>query len=214
MTIDECFQYLDLLSNKSQSGGFTPAQFNISAERCQLEFYNKQYREFQKTREVTDSISPWIVPSIINPDVNGQVPYPPDYKHVSAIRHIRFVNSIAQVVSVEEITNNDIGNMLMSQVAPATSKYPKVSYYNNYLQFYPKNIGAIQFDYLIGPTAPKWAYTLVNNRAVYDPKNSIDFQALDGSQTEIMYNMLSELGINLSKTDQISYAEAIKQQRP
>src|ERR1035441_7962692 len=95
MDINECFQFLNYLSNKQQSGNITPTQFNISAERCQLEYYNKEYRKFQETREVTDAISPWLVPSVINPDATGKTPYPANYKHVSALRHIYFVNNVA-----------------------------------------------------------------------------------------------------------------------
>src|ERR1017187_1672848 len=101
MSIDELFQFLNYLSNKNQSGNVTPGKFNISAERCQVEYYNKQFREYQKTREVTDAISVWLVDSIINPDpTTGQVPYPSDYKHVAGVRHIRFVSGIATPVAV------------------------------------------------------------------------------------------------------------------
>jgi hypothetical protein len=210
MSIDELFQFLNYLSNKNQSGNIKPAQFNISAERCQIEYYNKQYREFQKTREVTDAISIWLVDAIINPDASGQVLYPPDYKHVAGIRHIRFVNGIATPVSVEEVATNDLGTILMSQVTPPTLKYPKVAYYNTYLQFYPKNVGAIQFDYLRGPIVPVWGYNIVNNRPVYNPATSVDFEAVDGSLNEITMMMLSQLGIYLSSQQVIQYAEQLK----
>ena len=214
MSIDELFKFLNFLSNKNQSGNLKPDQFNISAERCQIEYYNKEYREFQKTREVTDAISIWLIDSIINPDVNGQAPYPSDYKHVAGIRHIRFVGGIATPVPVEEVTTNDLGTILMSQVTPPTLKYPKMAYYNNYMQFYPKNVGAIQFDYLRGPKVPVWGYTVVNNRPVYNPATSIDFEAVDGSLNEITIMMLSQLGIYLSSQQVVQYAEMMKTQNP
>ncbi len=213
MNIDEVYQFYSFLSNKVQSGNPTPTQFNISAERAQLEYYNTEYRKFQETREVTDAISPWIVPSVVSTNVAGQIPYPNDYKHVSALRALYWKGNTATPVPVREITNNDLGTILISQVAPPTAKYPVASYYNNYIQFYPKTL-TLQFDYLIGPTPPKWAYTIVNGRPVYDPVNSIDFQALDGSQTTIVMMMLSYLGIYLTQPEIIGYAENLKKEQP
>lgn len=210
MDINECFLFLNYLSNKNQSGNVSPDNFNLGAQRAQIEYYNKEYRIFQSTREVTDAIAIWLIPTIINPDANGQVNYPADYKHVSGIRHLYWVNGKAIPVAVREVSNNDLGKVLMSAIAPPTLKYPVMSYYNTYMQFFPVNVSGIQFDYLREPIVPKWAFTIINNRPVYDPINSVNFEALDGSQTEIIMMMLSYLGIYLSQPQVVQYAEMMK----
>ncbi len=213
MSINDVYNWLDFIVNKKQSGQITPAQFNLDAERSQIEFFNKEYRLFQTTREVTDALAPFLVPSIVNPDSSGQVPYPSDYSHVASLRHVYFVNNEAIAVPVEEIGNNEIGTMQMSQVAPATTKYPKCSYYDTYLQFYPKTIRAIQFDYFRRPAKPVWAYTVVNNRPVYNAITSIDFEVNDEYMNEIVMMMASYYGIYLSNQMVVQYAEQLKAQQ-
>lgn len=212
MNIDRVFKFLNFIVNKNQSGNVTPEQFNIDAERCQIEFFNKEYRLFQTTREVTDALSPLLVPAIVNPDLSGQVAYPSDYSHVAAIRHIYYKDNVAIPVPVEEVAISEFGDILMSQVAPATTKYPKVTYYNDYLQFAPKTLRMIQFDYFRTPIVPNWGYTMVNSRAVYNPLTSVDFEILDTYQNEIVMMMASFYGIFLSSQQVVQYSEAMKAQ--
>lgn len=210
MDINQTFNFLNFIVNKQQSGNITPSQFNIIAERSQIDFFNKEYMKFQLTREVTDALSPFLVPTIINPDSSGQFVYPSDYYHVASVRHLYYVNNIAVPVPVEEITNNELGEMLMSQVAPATTKYPKVSYYDSYLQFFPKSVKAIQFDYLRRPVTPVWAYTVVNGRPVYDPTLSVNLEVYDEFQNEIVAMMLSLYGANISSQQVVQFSQLMK----
>ncbi len=217
MNIDRTFKFLNFIVNKNQSGNITPEQFNIDAERSQIEFFNKEFRLFQQTREVSDALAPFLIPTIVNPDLSGQVAYPSDYVHVASLRHLYYVNNVAVAVPIEEVPNNEIGDMAMSQVAPATVKYPKVSYYNTYLQFYPKTIRAVQFDYFKKPTPPVWGYTMVGvgsrARPVYDPTTSVDFEVDDTYQNELVMMMASFYGIYLSSQQITQYAEAMKAQQ-
>lgn len=213
MNINNVFQFLNFIVNKNQSGNITPAQFNIGAERAQVEFFNKEFRLFQTTREVTDALAPFLTPSIINPDSFGQYSYPSDYVHVASLRHLYYVNNVAVTVPIEEVPNNEIGDMSMSQVAPATLKYPKVSYYNTYLQFYPKTIKAVQFDYFKSAPPPVWGYTVANSRPVYDATTSVDFLIDDTYQNEVVMMIASFYGIYLSSQQVVQYAEQMKQQQ-
>ncbi len=210
MNIDKTYQFLNFIVNKTQSGPITPAQFNLIAQRSQIDFYNSDYKIFQETRVVSDELSPFIVAAIVNPDAAGQVSYPSDYVHVAGIRHLYYKNNVAIPVPVREVSSNELGELLMSQVAPATNKYPAMCYYDTYMQFAPKNLKAIQFDYLRSPAIPVWAYTVVNNRPVYDAANSVDLEVKDQYQNEIVAMMASYYGINISSAMVVQYAQEMK----
>lgn len=213
-SINDLYNYVNFLANKNQSGNITPAQFNLAVQRCQQEFINKEFRLWQTTREVTDALAPLLVYTIISPDTSGEAAYPDDYMHVSSIRALWFRNGKGVPVEIREITDDDAGDLLMSPIVQPTTKYPAMTYYADYMQFYPKEINTIQFTYFRYPPVPVWAYTMVNNRPVYDSSNSIQLEVRSEYQNEIAEMICSQFGIFLRDQSLIQYAETLKAQQP
>jgi hypothetical protein len=213
MNINECYIFLNFLSNKVQSGNVKPSDYNIAAQRAQQEFINKEFRVYQKTQEATDALIPLLTNLTMSVPTNGILLYPADYMHMSSVSRIYFNKGVSIPVDVREINNDELSNVMMSQIVQPTLKYPVLSYYDNYIQFYPKNLGSVQLDYLRRPTPPVWGFTVVNNRPVYDPATSIDFIIPDEYQNEIVMMMASYLGIYLRETDLIQYAENMKNEK-
>lgn len=214
ININEVYKFVDFISNKSQSGNITPDQFNLAAWRSQQEFINKEYRLWQETREVTDALAPFIKTSLLNPDSDGQVPYPDDYMHVSGLRALWFKDNKAIPVEVREVGEDDAGDVLMSPIVHPTLKYPCMNYYNDYMQFYPKNVPTIQFVYFRYPVKPLWAYTMVGGRSVYDPTNSINLEVRDEYQNEIIAMICNYCGIYLRDGALSQFSQQMKAEHP
>lgn len=172
MTINQVYEFLQLLSNKNQSGGFSPQRFNLAVYRACSEFYEAEYEMWQKTQKITDNLVPFLKSTSITVPATGRMIKPSDYRHISSCRHtFYFKDSCGELQGGEdevlEINNSDLGTMRSSQVAPATKRFPKLSFYDTYIQFYPKNIGQVTFDYLRTQLTPYWDYDIVNNRPVF-----------------------------------------------
>lgn len=214
MNINEVRQWVDFVANKTQSGVIKTSQFNLAAQNSQLEFFNKQFRIFQTTKEVTDALRVWLTPVPLSPSpTTGMCNYPDDYMRFNAVYRQYFEDNEAKLYEVTEVNNDEIGNMMMSQIIQPTLKYPRVSRYDTYMQFYPKKIGAIQLNYFRRPANPVWGFTVVSGRQVYDPTTSVDLEVLPEFDNEICMMILSYIGINLREDQLIQFAEMLKKQR-
>lgn len=213
MTIGEIRQFVEFISNKTQSGTVKTSQFNLATQQAQFEFFNKQYRVYQTTKEVTDALRVWLKSTPIAVNRIGQASYPSDYMRMSALYKVFYNNNESTLVEVVETNDDEIGGVLMSQIVNPTAKYPRVVYYDSYMQVYPKKQGTLQFNYFRQPTRPIWNYTVVNGRQVYDPATSIDLEVLPEFHTEICSMICSYIGINLREGQLIQYSEMLKTQR-
>ena len=208
MTVDEIKRFFDYLGNKVQSGAVQVSAFNLAMQRANMELFNKVYEEFEKTQELTDDIQPFLKPLKTLVPSDGIFTYPSDYVHISSIRaYYVDANNIGTPVPIREIKNAEWGDVQQSQMAPPTLRFPAMTQYDTYMEFLPRKSFFIQFDYISQPIPPLWAYTIVNNRAVYDATNSVQLQFSDANQNEIVMMMGSFLGMNIRENDLIQYSE-------
>lgn len=146
-------------------------------------------------------------------DVNNTIC--PKYLHASSFRNLYITQTDGVLASMEvpitEMNDNEIGAITSSNINTPTQRYPKLAFYKDYIQLYPKNIGRIIFTYLRTPTLPFWGSTTnVNGRPVYDATTSVDLECPDEVQDEICMNALSYLGISLKDGEIVQYAEQMK----
>lgn len=219
MTIDEVYRFVNFISNKVQSGTVQPSNFNLTAQRAQMEYFERAYAVWQSTQNITDELKPFLTTSILSVDTFGKSAYPVDYVHSSSIRRNYIKSSscntapVAYEIDVKEIDNDEIGSILSSSICAPTDRYPYVTYYDNYLQFFPKKPGVAFLDYLRKPKDPFWNFTVVSNRPVFNPIGSQDFEFPDEAQNKIIFMMCSYLGINLREGDLINYSEMQKKEQ-
>jgi len=215
MTINEARTFLNLLSNKTQSGGFNTTQFNLAAQRAQMEEFNAGIKKWQETQVVTEAIKSFLK-NVTLASNDGRLSLPTDYAYYSSLR-TRYIqrnsatNSISFDIEVPEIDNGKWGASLSSQVAPPTRRFPKCSFFSNYLEIRPTEIQFVEMDYFRVPKNPIWNFTIVNNREVFNPIGSVSFEMDDLFHNDIVFRMASYLGINLSFPQFVQYAEAQKQ---
>ena len=213
MSIDEAYQFLNFLANSRQSGKITPANFNLAIQRAGMQFFLNEIKKWQDSQVVTDAISPFIDVQILNISSNGQVPYPTFYVDTIAVRHLYYKpNGSAIEVPVVEVNNSAIGEVSQSEIVAPTKRYPNISYYTNYMQFLPKDIGNAIYEYFRLPIDPIWNFTVVNNRPVYNPATSVQLEFRDKDHNEIVMITAGYLGLNLSMPELLQGAELFKAQ--
>ena len=57
----------------------------------------------------------------------------------------------------------------------------------------------ITYTYVSTPTKPSWGYVVVNERAMYDSSNKVDFQLHKSEESELVYRILAFAGISMQK---------------
>lgn len=202
--------FVSFLQNKVQSGGTTTTdQFNFLAHQSQMSCFEKDRLVFLKTGESSDFLD-WFLKTVpLSPDfVTGYLPYPADYQHTACVRS--YYNKKER--PVELITNKAWGDIQISQLQPATYRFPKYTEFSGEYRFLPKDIGIIMLDYWKEPTKPVWAYTIVNNVQVYNPTGSVDFEFGEFTLNRVAGEYLSFMGINLQSKQLAEFSEQFKQQ--
>jgi hypothetical protein len=199
--------YYEYLANKANVGlTLSNEQLSIVANAAQMLPFTADYETYMQTGVVSNYLKTFLkIGSTfqVNPN-NPIVPYPADLQYLSSVRCL--YNGTQY--KVEWIDNIDVADVLRpnSLLAPV-GEFPKYQYVDDGVQFFPNNIGIVYLDYFATPTQPFWNYTVVNNRQVYNPVGSIDFDWDIYFLNKIMAIFLQMVGINLSSTELAQFSQ-------
>jgi len=220
ININEVYELLNTEARKSFNGGFSPSQFSIASNSAQLYFFNKCLGKDEvssgnkyidnyflgSTQSNIDKLRPFLqrtTPFIIN----GQFPMPSDYVQVAGCRYKYFSNGQQKQVEVQQLTSGQLGVVLDSELLYPDEKHPKMEERNGYFQVYPTTINQVEFDYYRLPPPVEWNYTLVNNRPVYDPTTSVNFDFPAENKNIITFIIANLLGLSIKDPDLIGFTE-------
>lgn len=229
VNIDELYRTVQFFANKEQSGFIKPSEFNLLADRAQMEIFMKKFGNpqeytpnapfprysYQETQKITDDLRVFITRVTLTANF-GQIDYPDDYVHFSSAMSVRMEpisgtnNFIPRNIEIQVADDSELGYMLGSAIVFPEPDYPIMVFYDNYMQIYPIETEMVHFTYLRRPQVPNWAYTLVNNRPVYNPGASVNIEFPDETLNEIAARILSYVGINLREPQLIQYSEMQK----
>ena len=68
----------------------------------------------------------------------------------------------------------------------------------------------VDFTYIKFPTKPVFAYTITNGYVEYDSVNSVELEWDEVNQLDILYILLSDLGVVATKADVFQISEKVK----
>ena len=212
--IDEFKRFVEFVSNKTQTGNtITPTQFNEVANRAQMAVFERDYKEFLATKNITEFLSFFLKRATILIDSLGNGPYPSDYEHCASVRsYYAKTSGSAKEVEVTEETNFDFGKLQVSQLYEPTRRFPKYSHFGDSMRFLPKDLGTAFMDYFYTPPKPIWNYTVVSNVPVYSASGSVDFVWGDSSTNLVAAVYLSLISVNLSAEQLAGFSEMFKAQ--
>lgn len=209
MIIDQVFELVKQLAAKNQSGGYlTPDEFDryaLLAQSDKLEF------ELAKATDTTfknGSLESFKV-NADTPVVNGIVATPSDYRYFDSARFNNFSSGALTISPFEELTTDEFNFRLGSELDKPTQFYPMLTVRDNEIELSPTSIDIINLNYIKNPLNPIWAYTVVNNRRVFDEANSVDFTFKEEDISDLVYRISILLGIQLRDSDftQVSMVE-------
>jgi hypothetical protein len=203
---------------KNFNGFLSPDEFNLVINQAQLSFVDYLLGEFQTYQNgrpvarvelgnneiVRQRLTPFIGENLsLTVDSNGFAAYPTDYQQVDAM----YTTSMDRIRYVQQ---HKLYSYLGSVIDPIATN-PIYLIKADGFRFYPSNIGTVKLSYVKTPPDIVWAYTLVNNRPVYDPANSVDPKFYDVDTLEIIARALKLVGVNLQSAEVSLYANQITQ---
>jgi hypothetical protein len=228
MDINEAYELLRYIVNKTQGGHMPPALFNRVIRSASEDLFNSLLpgnflmsgrRKYEETQKISDSLSPFKKMKDLMVDTYGKGLYPVDYAYLSSIRKVVTTNNVCdederEIVEkpVRVMDDDKLAHILSSKIVGPSIKKMKfyASQYDTFWQFWPKNIQVVRFTYLCFPTPPVYAFTMTNNRPVYDEGNSVQFQWRATEHNEIVIRAAKIVGINLREQELIQFAEQQK----
>ncbi len=220
MMIDNVYQTVKTIVNKELSGNLTPTELNKLAKLVQDEIFSSYFEDInllkvkqskgytglnhanlpQKVRQKIDIFS--AVATIT--DNAGIYTLPADLYFVED-RGIVYGNNVV----VDEAQKSELSFLNSSIAAPSTT-FPVYERLGNDIKIYPSTIvDPITVRYIRRPVDPKWTYTEVFNKELFNP-SAVDYQDFEVHVSEfdnIVLKMLSYAGINLREGEVALYAE-------
>lgn len=215
ISVDTVYQRVLALANKEQRGYITPQEFNLIAQQAQQEIFEQYFydaksedknlknsTEFSNIDEILDEKLS-IFKAFSSIATSGQFGTLP-----SNLYRIGTVIENNNKTEVEQISEDEVIYLNKSPLTKPTALFP--AYYRSsqfQIQTYPP-LSNISCRYIRVPTTPKWGYVVVNEKALYDPSTSMDFELHKSDTTELVYKILSLAGIVIAKPGLGSYADA------
>jgi len=221
MTIDEIYRTVRLIANKEQRGFLKPTEFNLLADRAQMEIFTQRYHNpkqpslnafesYSTTQKVADDLRTFVAYDIalaFNGN-NDAWDYPDDYIHILTLS--------IDGIEVEIINEDKLLKRVNSAILAPSVEHPIGVQQRNGFVIYngdggnitvPATQGVVRATYLIRPTRPLWAYEEINGNPIYNPSNSTDLELPEQTHNEAVMKILGYLGIHIREGDLITYVQ-------
>ena len=69
----------------------------------------------------------------------------------------------------------------------------------------------VRIDYTNKPSTPKWAYVVLNEKALYNANESENFQLHQSEESELVYRILAYAGVAINKPTLTQVAAGLEQ---
>jgi len=214
--IDDVYQKVLTFANKEQRGYITPQQFNLFADQAQKEIFEQYFYDLNQIARVpgrseeysdtTHNLNEKV--AIFEIEGTGQI-LPEDLYRLGTV--------MSQGIEVEEVQQNELLYMNQSYLtAPKGNRKVYVRTGDKSIDISPTANTQTSFTYVAVPSKPSWGYVVVNERAMYDSSNTVNFQLHQAEESELVYRILAFAGISMQKPNLTQVAvgmETAKQQQ-
>ena len=156
-------------------------------------------------------------------DINLETNFPDLHKIVEV--RVNYDDGTGYHVA-EEMTTKEFRKYEDSPLTISSTNRPVyIHYFNNYdrIKIYPfppqntytSSSGVtsddIRISYIRKPSKPNWGYVVVQEKALYDPNNSVDFQLHRSDEGELVYKILKLAGVNLKSQEVVQVGQTLEQ---
>jgi len=198
ISIDTVYQKVLTFANKEQRGYITPQQFNLFADQAQKEIFEQYFYDLNQLSRVPGRSEEY---SDLVHNLNEKVAVfeKSDGTGLTLANVYRLGTVMSNGKEVEEVQQNELLYMNQSPLtAPSSNRRVYVRTGATTIVVYPSG-GATSYTYVRSPSKPSWGYVVVNERAMYDSGNTINFDLHLSEESELVYRILAFAGIAMQK---------------
>ena len=229
VSIDTVYQRVQALVNKEQRGYVTPTEFNLFANKAQMDIFEQYFydsHQFQRRpgsrKNYNDPIE--IIQEKLNPfkkDI-GTLTTGDDLTSITDMYMLSDVFLQFQNTNFRAVTKIDMCDLAIIRNSPLTkpTQNRPIYYINeNTINFLPDNpTGVYRGYYIKTPVTVQWNGYNIGGAFAYNATNSTDFELHESEQTNLVNNILKLVGIslkdpNLYQTGQVEETKDINQEK-
>jgi hypothetical protein len=213
VNIDTIYQRVLALANKEQRGYITPQEFNLFANQAQMDIFEQYFYDIKQFNRIPgDSGEYSDIVHNLNEKIaifergdgvwtNGVI------SSASGANIYRLGTVRYNGKEVEEVQQNEILYINQSPLTkPSLTRPVYVRTRENRITIFPDNAGnttlynnGVSFTFLTTPAVVRWGYVVVNEKAMYDPSTTTDFELHGSEQGELTNRILALAGITLKQ---------------
>ncbi len=216
ININTVYEKVLALANKEQRGYITPQEFNLLADKAQNEIYENYFHKarnsnvkpkdddtYTDTLEMIEAkLSPFLKSNTNTNISSGILTLPSD---IYKLDIIRVGSNLATEVNKKEeryiISLGETGSVLYpTSVRPI---FNRVSSTTVKITPAPTDGSGCTINYYKQPTAPKWAYVIVNEKALYNSNESVNFELAAAEEETLVLRILMLAGLTIQRPDVI-----------
>ena len=230
VNIDTVYQKVLALANKEQRGYITPQEFNLMADKAQMEIYDSyfhdakmgyhklknEYKYADELEMLSEKLHPFKVES--SSDIAA------DTSNVALPSATYLLDTVSRVKTgdtspeyfFKEVDRKDIGNITNNPLLAPTKNRPVYVRHAGDIEIFPTPTDAttINFHYYTNPSAPKWGYVVVNGRALHNNNSTYttNFTLHYSEEENLVMRILQLCGIIIQKPGLVEVAMTDKAQ--
>ena len=226
VSINEVYQKVLVIANKEQRGYITPQEFNLFADKAQLEIYDGYFHDlkmanyknknqkgvgFDEVEMVYQKLAPFKNTVVISQTAGDNTFELPD-------RHY-FINNIVNVdlgVELKELSMKKILHTESNPLTRATTNRPVYAQIGinlttdgvnaiSQVRIYPTPTvdTSLHVDFFKKPATPKWAYVVVQGKALYNASATDlqDFELHVSEEENLVTRILGLSGVAMRSPD-------------
>ena len=235
ISCDTIYQRVLALANKEQRGYITPQEFNLFANMAQKDIYEQYFYDInQYHRLPSNGMEYSDILELLNEKISifkvGPIAVAPTLTTgeyilpgtVGAIHTLGTVTVIRgnQRYEATEVKYDKLVHLLKSPLTRPTGERP-IYYRKDQRRIVvftreTASTNTVEVTYIREPGQVEWGYVVVNEKALYDPASSANFEIHRSDATELTFRIASYCGVTMKQpafTQQTGAYNISKQQQ-
>ena len=226
--INIVYQKVLALANKEQRGYITPQEFNLFADKVQLEIFNNYFHKIKLTDKKPQSQEDYADElEMIEEKLH---PFHVDETVTTATASLTLPTNMNKIISITR-NGNEVTQLNKHQIAytennpllkatltrsvfvredsgivtiypsPSASTYDTSTDTTNDSPTVTFEAEAFEVNYYKKPTSPSWGYIIVNGKPLYNSNTSVNFELHVSEEETIVYRILTLAGLTTKSPD-------------
>jgi len=188
------------LANKEQRGYITPQEFNLFADQAQMDIFEQYFYDINQFNRVpgndteyADMLTLLEEKIAIFKNIKLLFYQSPYYQKPQELYRVGSLET--GYGEIEQVTHKEYLAIKLSPLAKPTLKRAVYVDMPQGFRIYPTFTNNVQCHYIRKPKKANWGYNVINDNALYDATQSLDFQLHPSEENNLIIKILALAGI-------------------